>query len=939
MAGRWNWWPQSFIIGRILVLTFVFAIHLSAESQISRPLVQATISRIADTAHVEFRGLKNWRYDVLRVDPKKTVISIPSIDDASVAKLQSFTDPFVKKVQVNKNGPDSTYLITFELAESDVETFEYQTDDPARLIVDFYRKTDNAENSKPKNPKDAKVETASKRPSKLARRGQSASRYQDLNHGRKPAGDELLSVKETTEPPGSDVRTHFGIFDSGDENYERFRIKDYEIHEEAILASRQNIYLPFPMLKMNVSHLDKLIEEQPEYSIRPKETRENKEARLLLALFERKRFAVFMKTYDYFQKKYPESDYREILKNLVASVHLRKWREEGKLDEYEMARSIYHELVEKFPESPLREYNYLILGYIQLDRGEALGVLQTFQAFQKDYPSSAETPQIRKALAEAYVILRRYDEATGQYNSIIQDFPKTEDAKEAKYRLGDVAFAKGDYTQAIQLYEASVKELPKEEKIFPNADFNAAEARFSQKDYRKSLNGFIRFVTLFPTHEFGGYALTRVGELLGILGADPTRVMGAFLESYFRFPNHPGAKVARIRMLSQQMKGMKPTEEKRALEEIEQYTQSVDLPGIKEFTNLMKADGLTNRGEYTAALNTLIAYYQKNPTSNNLDTFKARILRNLSNEIEDRVKKGHFMQALQFYSEYSKTWLKNSDRIDIPYFIAGAYEKAGAYREAEDIFRQTLEKRIKIVGTVSEKEKSVQEHLPKVSSLHLRLASVLAEDRNYLEAFQQLKAIGKGEDLSPSEVIERVQLSALIAEQRNEPARAREALVQLSKDWQGDPSLVAPVNLQLAQTYLKLGDPKQAEFYADRVLKADEGETQLPDKILADAYSAKGEAEVALKKPMAAVETYQKLLERYESKMPLASVRYKVGQILYERGDFKGANDVWQRLQGTSGDFLWKVGREKLEDTKWRGDYNKYISRIPAMSARKEDKP
>ncbi len=53
----------------------------------------------------------------------------------------------------------------------------------------------------------------------------------------------------------------------------------------------------------------------------------------------------------------------------------------------------------------------------------------------------------------------------------------------------------------------------------------------------------------------------------------------------------------------------------------------------------------------------------------------------------------------------------------------------------------------------------------------------------------------------------------------------------------------------------------------------------------------------------------------------------------------KGASDMWKRLEGTPNDFLFKVGKEKLEDTKWRGEYNKYISRIPAMaSPPKEEK-
>lgn len=908
-----------------------------AFAQLGKPFVQAEASRMADTAHLEFKGLKNWRYDLQKDGNKKIILTIPPLDQASVARLQAFSDPLIEAVKVDKNGADGNFTVTFQLENPNVESFDYLTDDPSRLIIDFYTKP-APEAKKPQAQAQAEAKPQPAKKKALKPRKTKTADYQELEaNGRKPAGDEFLAVDAKADPQAN-VDLRFGIFDGADDNYDRFRIKDYEIREEAVISSRHNIYLPFPMLKMDISQLGKLLEQQPEYVIRPKDTRENKEARLLLTLFERKRFAVFLKTYDYFAEKYPESEYMEILKNLAANVYLSRWREEKSATDFENARALYNELVQKFPDSPLREYNYLILGYAQLEHGDALSTLQTFEGFLKSYPKSAEVPQVRKALADAYVILRKYDEAAGEYNAIIRDFPKSEHAQEAKYRLGDVQFAKGDYSQAIRAYETALKEIPAGDKKYPNAYFNMAESRFWQKDFKKSLNDYVKFVNQFPRHAHGGYALTRVGELLAILGADQRRVMGAYLESYFRFPNHPGAKVARIRMLSQQMRSMKDKELKKALAEIEDTGEKLPIPGIKEFTTLMVAEGLTNRGEYKLALGNLITYYQKNPSAANQSVFKGRIQRNIANQMKTDVEEGEFMKALSFYSKYSGTWLKNSDRIDVPYFLGEAYERAGAYGEAKNIYQQALAHRGRIVNTQEEKEKKVQEHLPSMDSLNLRLAAAAAADRNYIDAYNNLKSITDGSGLSPQETIERVQLSAMIAEQRNDHARAREALQDLAKRWQGDPALVAPVHLQLAQTFLKLNDPKQAEAHAQKVLDAEGGETKIPDKVVADALNAKGEALVAQKKSLGAVESFQSLLARFEDKMPLASVRYRVGQILFDRGDLKGASEVWKKLEGTPNEFLWKIGREKLEDAKWQDDYTKYTNRIPAMVREAKEK-
>src|SRR6476646_9953810 len=58
-------------------------------AQIGKPLVQAEVSRLADTSHVEFRGLKNWRYDVQRDGTKQVTVNIAPVDEASVARLQA----------------------------------------------------------------------------------------------------------------------------------------------------------------------------------------------------------------------------------------------------------------------------------------------------------------------------------------------------------------------------------------------------------------------------------------------------------------------------------------------------------------------------------------------------------------------------------------------------------------------------------------------------------------------------------------------------------------------------------------------------------------------------------------------------------------------------------------------------------------------------------
>jgi hypothetical protein len=62
----------------------------------------------------------------------------------------------------------------------------------------------------------------------------------------------------------------------------------------------------------------------------------------------------------------------------------------------------------------------------------------------------------------------------------------------------------------------------------------------------------------------------------------------------------------------------------------------------------------------------------------------------------------------------------------------------------------------------------------------------------------------------------------------------------------------------------------------------------------------------------------------------LESVKYRIGDILFENGDLPAAEKEWSHLgKGT----IWaKMAQEKIDGAKWKDQYKKYINRIPAMS-------
>jgi hypothetical protein len=69
--------------------------------------------------------------------------------------------------------------------------------------------------------------------------------------------------------------------------------------------------------------------------------------------------------------------------------------------------------------------------------------------------------------------------------------------------------------------------------------------------------------------------------------------------------------------------------------------------------------------------------------------------------------------------------------------------------------------------------------------------------------------------------------------------------------------------------------------------------------------------------------------------MPMSSVRYKAGKILFDEGDLKGAERIWSALSSSTGEFYKKLAQEKLDQAEWQDSYKRYIDRIPAAEGLK----
>lgn len=912
----------------------LFLFFFMSSSAFSK-LPSADITSQGETTHFEVIGQKSWDYSLNRKkEGGKTIFEmvLPALDEASISRLANFKSPLIKNVEISKGGPDGKASIKFFAIDSQVDSFDYLTDEPSRLIVDFFPTNSNETSKKVTLSEGDKIKSPK---SDLPKKAKAPGQVQGERIQRKPTSADFLVIDPDAPSSalGVGAGENRGLFDGGDEAYERFSIKDHEIKEDAIIKAQENFYIPFPMLDNELAQWTKMKENPPTYEIIPEDNEENKHARLLSTLFGNKRYNVFLKTADWFLKNYPDSKYKDMVMYMQGDVYYQMYLKDKNPHDYEMATVKYQDAIKSFPKSPLAERTSIFLGFLALDRGDSLGAIRLFNDHinRKEYEKRMSKDLARLGMAAAYLKLNKFEDAMAEYDKVESQSPFKELKTEAAYRKGDVMIKKKDYSAAVEFYKRALKAFPDGRSEYPNAYFNQGEALFGGQKYREALDVFREFVRKFPTQSQAPYGMTRIGELLEILGADQARVMGAYLETQFRYGDSPKAVIARLHALSTRMKIMGDKELEEAVKKIADLTKKSDLSQLDEFASIMMADGYSKRGNFQKAIDILQNYYIVNPSVQDNKHVTRRIISNINEKIRHEVNDGKFMQALQTHKQYSDNWLKKSARIDTKYFLGQAFEQAGADKESENYYLDVLNRLYAVRGTSRAKEIEITQYVPSAEEINLRLAAVAANQGKVNQAYEYLREIKNPEKLSEAKQIERIALAVKLLDQRGDVNSAIRYLTELLREWKGEPQLVSEPYLRLAELESKVGRLDDAIKSLEKIDTLQSDSKKVKEEVHARSLEMMGNLYLQKGNKEKAISAYEKLLNTYESKRPLASLRYKLGEILFQKGEVQKASDIWGKIEGPQSEMWQKLAQEKLKNSEWRADYKKYIQRIPAM--------
>lgn len=907
--------------------------------------MQTSLRVQGDTLNFEVSGQKNWDYDLKRVQDGKNVkiqLQVKGLDESSTRNLKTIQNPFVKDIKVVPKGIDGFTVIEFILANDTIDAFDYLTDQPSKLVVDFYKNEERIkapvaaysgayaeeakldENGNPVKT-DKKVKKGGSNPGKVA----SGSKFQSPS--RFPAADALKVEDDNgiLTFVQQDIDLKSGLFDGGDEKFHRFKIKEIEIKKNAIIKGLSNYYLRFPMLNHEMNFWTAMKENPAQYEIQQTGSDENKQARFLKVLFDRKRTLVLKKTTDWFEKKFPQSQYLEQIYFMNADSHIQLWRESGEAKYFDDAMQMYTKAMTKFPDSKLNERTSLLLGFLNIDKKDYLTAVRKLNAHIENpaYKGKPSQDYAKLGLALAMLNANKLEDGLNLLADVENTTKNDMTRAEAAYRRGDFFFHQGKYSEAVDAFNSAFKKYPKHTQLFPNSHFNRMEALFRLKQPELAHKEALEFVQRYPAHEYAPYALTRVGELLEILGADQSKSVGAYLETHFRYGDNPKTVVARLHMLSTRMKVMKEQEVKETIAKMNELADKSDLSDIQQFKTTMIADGYSRRKEYPRAIEILTQFYQKEPNKPDSYQVTLRILRNINDQMKEYSQKDDFQNVLKSYKKYADTWLKAQPRIDTNFYVAKAYQSAGSYNTALKQYDK-VRKQIGLLkdDAVSNAIRANQE-VPTEDVINLMQAQCLYEEGRFQESYEKMQSIKNPDMLSVQDQIGRVHYAALLYEKKGELNAAVRYLTELTKIWSDKAELLAPSKIHLANLEIKRKRPEQAIDQLNDLISSDAS-----DKYKLEAYKKLSDIALNEKKQDLAIKSISNLLRNFENKEALASYRYKLGELYFNQGEMKKAGDVWGEIKGNESAFWSQLAQNKMRDANWSEENKKYLKRIPAMS-------
>jgi tetratricopeptide (TPR) repeat protein len=398
------------------------------------------------------------------------------------------------------------------LANPVMETFEYREKDPLRYVVDFWLK-----------PGPTKAQVAELRHKQQIIAGIQQAQLQE----KKRLSRKIASLKHSKEKDSATT------------------IKKYC---EEPLSEQNDVFLKFETLHTPVNFSRWLTEGSADARFTyVKPQKKNKEAqyvRLAIDFYSDSKPGLAIRTLDFFNQDFPQSDFQLQMKFLRANAFL-------KLGSNQEAEKIFEQISQNYPKTDEAMYSTLYLSKQLMERKSYLQALEKFLWLIHYFPNHPQQWIFHLGTAECHFALKQTERAEKEYQWVMENAPSVAEQTEGAARMGDLYLSRLHYEQALGAYSRSEQYYRDSLKKFPVFYLNFGESLYQLGQFRRAGKLFDTFLAQYPSHPEGWRASFRLGEIEARMARQGASAMDArrwFYETINRYPLSIGAILARIRL-------------------------------------------------------------------------------------------------------------------------------------------------------------------------------------------------------------------------------------------------------------------------------------------------------------------------------------------------------------------------------------------------------
>ncbi|MGM0418268.1 MAG: tetratricopeptide repeat protein [Thermodesulfobacteriota bacterium] len=325
--------------------------------------------------------------------------------------------------------------------------------------------------------------------------------------------------------------------------------------------------------------------------------------------------------------------------------------------------------------TPLLPYGYAMSALINKNMGNYPYAVGYFEIIERNYPDYDGLAEVYYHLGDIYNEKEELRPAENYLARLVNNYPDTKYAQDAKLIQGEIMYSKKRYFDTIRTLEPITKESPR--LLYENPDIldYVANSYFKTGSNEKARTLFSRIINIFPEVEDKDIILTNIGNTFENQG-EKDKALKMYRLVTDRYPGTRGFVRSSLKIAE----NMDNDEQRKIV-----YQMIInDFPDTAEarIALIRLAEIQYEESEYDKSIDSIKALLAENPRA--LRTEALNIMsKSLYEKLENVLKEDNYPTALRIV-EKERFYIADMKNYNINYISGKIYFKTHMYIEAEE---------------------------------------------------------------------------------------------------------------------------------------------------------------------------------------------------------------------------------------------------------------